>query len=69
MNDITVSDIETLDAPWGKELKVSEVDYDGGVKLLRLRIRENKRFTDLDLDPGTAGHLARVFQAWVDRNG
>ena len=64
----TVTRLERFQAPYGREVELQEVHFEGGVKLLRLRIREGKRFTIMDLDPDTAAHWARVMNDWAARN-
>ena len=68
MNHQNITDIEVVNAPWNKELTVSEAEYDGGFKMLRIRIKEGKRFTDLELDFETAGHLADLIGKWAKDN-
>ena len=36
------------------------------MSLLRIRIREGKRFTIFDIDPVTARHWAAAMQRWAD---
>lgn len=69
MTDITATELEVVDAPWGRQLKLSNVAFEEGMSFLRIRIREGKRFTDLDLDPATAEHLGKAFLAWAEANG
>ena len=57
-------EIARMNAPYGKELVIQTVTYEGGMQLLRLRIKEGKRFTMLDLDPGTAAQLTAVMNDW-----
>ncbi len=66
--DETVTRLERFQAPYGREVELAEVLYDGGMKLLRLRIREGKRFTILDLDPDTAAHWGGAMSAWAARS-
>jgi hypothetical protein len=66
---LTVTDLETIEAPWNKQVFVQEVTYEGGFKMIRLRIKEGKRFTDLELDGATAGRLAASLQSWSDDLG
>lgn len=66
---LAVTDLETIAAPWSKELTLQEVVYEGGFKMIRVRIRERKRFTDLELDPATALHLANTLGAWSVKSG
>ncbi len=62
----TVSDLEIIEAPWNKTVTVQEIAYAGGMKMLRLRIKEGRRFTDLELDSGTIATLAGALQRWLD---
>ncbi len=64
----TVTRLEHFQAPYGREVELQEVLFDGGLKLLRLRIREGKRFTIMDLDPETAAHWAKVMDGWAARS-
>ncbi|MBF0250228.1 MAG: hypothetical protein HQL35_06320 [Alphaproteobacteria bacterium] len=64
----SVTDMEVIDAPWNKELTISETVFEGGFKMIRVRIREKKRFTDLELDYVTAGHLAQLLGDWAKAN-
>ncbi len=64
----TVTRLERFQAPYGREVELQEVLYESGMKLLRLRIREGKRFTIMDLDPDTAAHWAKVMNGWAARS-
>ncbi len=64
----SISDIEIVNAPWNKELTISEAVYEGGFKMLRVRIKEGKRYTDLELDPATAAHMAKLIGDWAKAN-
>jgi len=55
--DAEVADIGRTDAPWGKDLLVQTIQYSSGMRIARLRIREGRRFTVLDLDEATARWL------------
>lgn len=61
----TITDIEDIQAPWNKLVSIQTVAYEGGMSMFRLRIKEGKRFTDLELDPETAKHLAGLIQGWI----
>lgn len=56
---------EELQAPWNKQLTLTEKVYDGGFATLLVRIKEGKRFTDLELDFETADKLARLLGDWA----
>lgn len=64
----SINDIEVINAPWNKEVTVQEAVYEGGFKMIRLRIKEGKRFTDLELDSNTAAKLAGLLQDWASAN-
>lgn len=57
--------LKKLTAPLGGEVELLEVDFEDGAKLLRIRIRQGSRFTDLDLDPVTARIWADVMADWA----
>lgn len=59
-------EIDAFDAPWGKSIALQKVEYEGGLNLLRVRIKEGSRFTLLDLDPASAKRLADALAAWAD---
>lgn len=62
----TVTEREAVALPWGKEMVVQEVAYDSGLKLLRLRIREGRRFTIVDLDARAIARLRALTDDWTD---
>ncbi|MBC8269223.1 MAG: hypothetical protein H8E36_10780 [Rhodospirillaceae bacterium] len=64
----STTDLETINAPWNKTVTVQEVTYEGGMKMLRLRIKEGMRFTDLELDAVTLKHLNGCISGWLALN-
>ncbi len=61
----TVTDLAKLDAPFGKEILLQDVEHESGMKMLRLRIREGSRFTILDVDVETAEKWGAHLNGWV----
>lgn len=61
----TLTPLEKFLAPWGKEISLKTVDYESGLKMLRITIREKNRFTLIDLDTETASKLADHLTAWA----
>jgi hypothetical protein len=59
--------LETLVAPFGREIRIDEVRFESGMRLLRLTVREGKRFTQLDIDAKTAHAWADVMKQWAGR--
>ncbi len=50
----------------GQEIELQQIDHvAGGMSLLRIRIREGRRFTIFDVDPATAQHWADAMQDWA----
>lgn len=50
-----------------QEIELQQIDHiEGGMSLLRIRIREGKRFTIFDIDPGTARQWAEAMRVWAD---
>lgn len=50
-----------------QEIELHQIDHvEGGMSLLRVRIREGKRFTIFDIDPATAQQWAASMQHWAD---
>ncbi len=64
----SITELETINAPWNKTVTLQEVAYEGGMKMLRLRIKEGKRFTDLELDGETLKHLNASLTYWLAAN-
>ncbi|MFH2135685.1 MAG: hypothetical protein ABII81_11025 [Pseudomonadota bacterium] len=60
--------LDQFTAPIGKQqIELQHVDHEeGGLNMLRVRIREGKRFTIFDIDPATAARWAAVMQDWAD---
>ena len=52
----------------GQMIDLQEVVYiGGGMRLLRVRIREGKRFTVFDIDPASARGWGEAMVAWAHR--
>jgi len=64
-----VTDLELFQAPWGRSVRLQEVEYQGGEILLRVRIQEGHRFTDLELTRELARELGRSLAVWGGDSG
>ncbi|MBI5891089.1 MAG: hypothetical protein HZB47_10480 [Nitrosomonadales bacterium] len=54
----------------GQQIELQQIDHaEGGMSMLRVRIREGKRFTIFDVDPDTAGQWAAAMQRWANNQG
>ncbi|HYA73984.1 MAG TPA: hypothetical protein VEF36_12590 [Roseiarcus sp.] len=56
---------QTIQAPYGRVIRLDEVDFESGMRLLRVTIREGGRFTILDLDAPTAAQWGRAMSDWA----
>jgi uncharacterized protein DUF6967 len=68
VTDSTKTRIETIAAPYGREIRLDEVAFESGMSLLRVTIREGRRFTILDLDPDTAALWGNAMVSWSGRH-
>ena len=64
----TITDLQTIEAPWNKTITLQQIAYEGGINMLRVRIKEGRRFTDLELDAVTLGTLTGALQGWLEEN-
>ena len=62
-----VTPLARYTAPLGREeIELEEIVHDaGGMALLRVRIRERKRFTIFDIDPATARAWGAAMERWA----
>lgn len=63
-----IRELARFKVPLGsQEIELQQIDHaEGGMSLLRIRIREGKRFTIFDIDPATARQWASAMQGWAD---
>ncbi len=63
-----ISELTKFKVPLGnQEIELQQIDHvEGGMSLMRIRIREGKRFTIFDIDPDTATHWATAMQNWAN---
>lgn len=59
-----VTDLDEFQAPWGRKIRLQEVEITGGLVMLRVRIQEGRRFTDLELAEADARRLAGALLGW-----
>ena len=65
--DNQITPIDKFVLPIGRqEIELQRIVYEsGGMPLLRVRIREGKRFTVFDMDPGSAERWGQAMLAWA----
>lgn len=65
----TKTRIATLDAPYRREVWLDDVRFESGMRLLRVTIKEGRRFTQIDLDQATADRWGQFMLDWARRPG
>jgi len=65
----TVTRLERFQAPYGREVTLDDVVHESGMKMLRITVREGRRFTIFDLDAPTAAHFGSGLLNWSERVG
>ena len=63
-----ITEIEKFRVPLGgQEVELQQIEHaEGAMNMMRVRIREGKRFTIFDLDPVTARQWAVAMQRWAE---
>ena len=66
---ITVTPLREMRLPLGgQQLELQQVEYrHGGIRLLRIRLREGRRFTVIDIDPLSARQWGEAMSDWARR--
>jgi hypothetical protein len=59
--------IATVIAPYRREVWLDDVQFESGMRLLRVTIKEGQRFTQLDLDGETADQWGQAMMNWARR--
>lgn len=67
MIEETVTPVDRFGAPFGREVVIQDVLHESGMRMLRIRIREGKRFTIMDVDAATASHWGSVLTHWAEQ--
>ncbi len=57
--------LETIEAPYKRLIWLDDVEFESGMKLLRVTIREGRRITQLDVDPVTAKRWGDTMVSWA----
>jgi hypothetical protein len=57
--------IGTIEAPYRREVWLDDVRFESGMRLLRLTIKEGRRFTQLDIDAATANRWGQALLDWA----
>jgi len=66
INETRTTEIDKIDLPYGHSVNLTEVEYENGMQVLRMKFRENKRFTVLDIDPTRAEIFGTALIEWAE---
>ena len=67
MMETTVTKLDKFTAPYGKEVTLENVVYENGMRVLRIHIREDRRFTVMDIDANTALNWGTAMVDWANQ--
>ena len=67
MIESTITPLDKFIAPYGREVKLENVDYENGMRVLRIHIREGNRFTVMDINAEIASRWGEVMNSWADK--
>lgn len=70
MDKLKLTQVATLTVPiGGQQIDLQQVDYEiaDAMSLLRVRIREGRRFTIFDIDPVSARTLGQALIDWAEQ--
>ena len=65
MSDLVKTLLKSITAPYGRQLRLEDVAYESGLKLLRVTIREGARYTILEIDAPTALEWSEEMRKWA----
>lgn len=62
-------ELARFELPYSRKAELREVTFDGGMKMLRLVLREGKRITQVDLDAEAATNVSAAIADWAKAQG
>lgn len=68
MSEETVTTLTTIDAPYGRKVVLEAVEHASNMRMLRINIREGRRFTVMDIDEDTALRWSTAMSAWAGQS-
>ncbi len=64
-----IRELTQFELPYSRKAELREVTFEGGMKMLRLILREGRRITQIDLDADSASALSETMRDWADGQG
>lgn len=68
MSNEVVHALDAFAAPYGREVTLESVEHESGLRMLRIRIREGRRFTVMDIDEDTAMRWSTTMRTWASED-
>ena len=68
IGEIRKERIDSIEAPYNRQVWFDDVEFESGMKLIRVTIREGRRITQLDVDADTARNWAQIMSDWAEQN-
>ncbi len=68
MNEESVTTLATINAPYGRKVVLEAVEHASSMRMLRVNIREGRRFTVMDIDEDTALRWSMAMSAWAGQS-
>ncbi len=69
MTEISTVQLGEFELPFKRQATLKNVDFESGLSMLRLTLREGRRFTVVDLDASSARDLAEMMTKWAAVSG
>ncbi len=60
--------IEEFDVPYNRKIKLEDIIHESGMAMVRMHIREGRRFTIIELDAQSAEKMGRHLLNWSKEN-
>ena len=65
MSEETRETLAEIAAPYRRLIRLDEVVFDSGMRMLRVVLREGHRITQIDLDAETAARWGAIMGEWA----
>ena len=65
IEEVNTIDLDEIKLPYGHTVKLKEIEYQNGMRILRATIRQERRFTVVDFDASRANDLGTALMNWA----
>jgi hypothetical protein len=67
VSDEERTELASIIAPYGRQIRLQDVRFQSGMRLMRVIIREGNRITVFEIDAATARTWAAAMQDWAQQ--